>query len=104
MRRTRLRYIAGFACVTIMIVLGIKLSSQSRRLNSDDILRLASVAANAKVTYGESQQQFAELRLPEGKGPFPVVVLIHGGCWIQYADTTYTAPLSSALVREGWAT
>ena len=33
-----------------------------------------------------------------------MVVVIHGGCWIQYADTSYTAPLASALVKEGWAT
>lgn len=104
MRRMRLRYVGGYACVAIVLVLGMKLLSQSRRLNTDDILGLASAAPNAKVSYGAASQQYAELRLPAGKGPFPVVVVIHGGCWVQYADTAYTAALASALVKEGWAT
>ena len=27
----------------------------------------------------------------KGEGPLPVVVLIHGGCWVSYADAGYTA-------------
>jgi hypothetical protein len=48
--------------------------------------------------------QFADLRLPTGRGPFPVVVVLHSGCWAEYADVTYTANLATALTREGWAT
>jgi len=74
------------------------------RLNSNDILKLPSQPPAAKVSYGPASQQYAELRLPAGKGPFPVVVVIHGGCWIQYATTEYTSHLASALTKEGWAT
>ena len=35
----------------------------------------------AKVAYGPGPQQFAELWLPDGPGPHPLVVMIHGGCW-----------------------
>ena len=49
--------------------------------------------------------QFGELRLPKGKRPHPVAVVIHGGCWISvFADLQLTAPLSSALTRSGIAT
>jgi acetyl esterase/lipase len=34
-----------------------------------------------RIPYGKEALQFVELWLPEGKGPFPVVLLVHGGCW-----------------------
>jgi acetyl esterase/lipase len=69
-----------------------------------DIANLPSRAPDAKVAYGPAPQQFAELRLPPGKGPFPVVAILHGGCWIDYADAGYTAHLATELAREGFAT
>jgi acetyl esterase/lipase len=36
---------------------------------------------DAKIAYGPSPEQFAELWLPKGRGPFPVALMIHGGCW-----------------------
>ena len=58
----------------------------------------------AKISYGAAPQQFAELRIPAGKGPFPVIGVFHGGCYGDFADASYTAPIASALTREGWAT
>lgn len=37
--------------------------------------------ATAKLSYGPLPQQFGELWLPDGAGPHPLVVLVHGGCW-----------------------
>jgi len=37
--------------------------------------------ADAHIAYGADPNQFGDLWLPSGKGPFAVVVLIHGGCW-----------------------
>ncbi|GJD78456.1 alpha/beta hydrolase [Methylobacterium gregans] len=36
---------------------------------------------NLQVTYGEAPAQGVDVFLPEGHGPHPVAVLIHGGCW-----------------------
>ena len=46
-----------------------------------DLLARPREKADAKIAYGTDANQFGELWLPSGKGPFPVVVLIHGGCW-----------------------
>ena len=35
----------------------------------------------ARISYGPGAQQIGELWLPDGAGPHPLVVLIHGGCW-----------------------
>lgn len=50
-------------------------------ISFSDLLARPRAAADAKVAYGPGPQQFGELWLPTGKGPFPVVVLVHGGCW-----------------------
>lgn len=53
----------------------------------------------------ESPHQFGELRMPPGKGPFPVAVLIHGGCWISgFGSTKNMAPLATWLTEHGVAT
>jgi acetyl esterase/lipase len=53
--------------------------------------------------YGPGEHRFAELRLPEGRGPFPVAAVIHGGCWLSIADLTYMHAFSEALLDRGWA-
>lgn len=60
--------------------------------------------ADARITYGSAPQQFAELRVPSGRGPHPVVMLIHGGCWRAAYDVAHVAGLAEALRREGFAT
>lgn len=55
--------------------------------------------------YGTDPLQRGELRLPHGKGPFPVAVLVHGGCWsATQGDLRDTAPLAAALAARGIAT
>jgi hypothetical protein len=49
--------------------------------------------------------QFGEFRLPAGIGPFPVAVVIHGGCWTSASATLRnTAALADALREAGIAT
>lgn len=38
-------------------------------------------AADARLVYGPEPKQFGDLRLPGGDGPFPLVVVVHGGGW-----------------------
>ena len=33
------------------------------------------------ISYGELPQQVADVWLPDGAGPHPVVLMVHGGCW-----------------------
>src|SRR4051812_43927901 len=37
--------------------------------------------ATARIAYGPDPLQIAEVWRPDGKGPFPTVLMIHGGCW-----------------------
>lgn len=57
------------------------------------------------IRYGNEPKQTADLRIPSGLGPFPVVVLIHGGCWnAAFGASTDLAPLADALTQRGIAT
>ena len=62
-------------------------------------------APAATLSYGPGSLQVGDLRLPAGKGPFPVVVLVHGGCWTKGFDTRAgVAALADALTKRGIAT
>jgi acetyl esterase/lipase len=59
----------------------------------------------ATVAYGSGSLQVADLRLPAGKGPFPVAVVIHGGCWRASVDNrSGIAAFADALTQRGIAT
>ncbi len=55
--------------------------------------------------YGADDLRSGQLRLPKGKGPFPVAVVIHGGCWSADFDTVNgIAGVADALTKRGVAT
>ena len=73
-------------------------------MTSRDLLALPQPPADQTVAYGDAPQQVAELRLPEGPGPHPVVVVIHGGCWQAPWGLDHVRSFCAALTAEGFAT
>ncbi len=59
--------------------------------------------APQRLAYGSHPDQFGELRLPEGDGPFPVVALLHGGFWRHQWTLDTLDGLSIDLARHGLA-
>ena len=47
----------------------------------DDLTARPAPKATARIAYGPDPLQVAEVWRPDGKGPFPTVLMIHGGCW-----------------------
>ncbi|HEX9035387.1 MAG TPA: alpha/beta hydrolase [Ktedonobacterales bacterium] len=60
----------------------------------------------ATLPYGDAPQQFGQLRLPDGAGPgpYPLVIVIHGGYWRARYDLAYFGATCGALARAGLAT
>jgi acetyl esterase/lipase len=73
------------------------------------VLELPSAEATAILKYGDDPLQFGELWLPSKQAPDPgsskqpVLVLIHGGCWLSEYNIDHSHALSSALVASGYA-
>ncbi|MDP3853975.1 alpha/beta hydrolase [Phenylobacterium sp.] len=51
-------------------------------ISFSDLLARPREPADARIAYGPLDLQFGELWLPTGPGPHPLVVMIHGGCWL----------------------
>jgi acetyl esterase/lipase len=61
------------------------------------------VAPRQRVPYGPAPDQFGQLWLPGGPGPYPVAVLIHGGCWRAPYALDLMEPLAADLAGRGIA-
>lgn len=83
--------------------------AQAQRLRPADVDKLSAAPPVLTEAYGSEPAQVAELRLPDaarfGPGPYPVVIVIHGGCWWKgFATRQNTAALASRLTERGFAT
>ncbi len=56
-----------------------------------------------RLNYGPHPSQWAELFVPTGDGPFPVVVVIHGGFWKEAYGAELGVPLAEDLAAAGVA-
>ena len=56
----------------------------------------------ADLAYGESARERLDLFLPQGGGPFPLVVFFHGGGWTRHAKEKFSFP-APAFVEHGIA-
>ncbi len=70
----------------------------------EEALGLPRAEPDHRIDYGPEDLNFGELRLPDGPGPFPVVMVIHGGCWLAEYDLGYMSSLADRLAGEGFAT
>jgi acetyl esterase/lipase len=69
-----------------------------------DYMALTGPAPTAHIAYGPAPSQYAELFLPPGGGPFPVAVLVHGGCWTAgFGGITQLRNMAAALTQRGIA-
>jgi acetyl esterase/lipase len=83
----------------------VKAQGQQRKVMTvGELLALKQVEADFVIPYGGEPLQFGELRLPEGEGPYPVVVIIHGGCWMSAYGLSHISPLAGAITGLGYAT
>jgi acetyl esterase/lipase len=65
------------------------------------VLDRTSLPFDMRTRYGNDPNQFAELRFPNGKGPFPMLFVVHGGFWQSLYDLSHIEHLCAAFTSEG---
>jgi len=104
---------AGRSASGLVLALPLLLSSYLRGQSTNplELIKQPTPPATDQITYGKDPLQFGELRVPPRSGPFPVAILVHGGCWSAKlkglpADVTsfeLLRPIASALADAGIA-
>jgi len=93
-----------FSSLLLALVLGVVSSAHAAPMKLDDYLALRGPAPTAKLAYGPATSQYAELFVPPGAGPFPVAVLVHGGCWnSKFGGILQFRNMAGALAARGIA-
>ena len=73
--------------------------------NANILNTIGASVPTARVAYGsESDAQYGDLRVPDGPGPFPVAMLVHGGCWDNLGSINNFGPIADWLKARGVAT
>lgn len=68
------------------------------------IFNTPAAPPTVRLAYGPEEPQFGDLRLPPGDGPFPVIIIIHGGFWRARFDLEFMGHFAQALTDKGFAT
>ncbi len=56
------------------------MAEPAKLMTWDDLSALPRPVASHSIRWGEGVTDVVDLWLPEGAGPHPVVVMVHGGC------------------------
>ena len=80
-------------------------SAAQELLDPGDLVQMAATVEEPteRLSYGDDPLQDGLLRLPEGDGPHPLVIAVHGGCYLSMFDIEHFAPFEQALTDEGYA-
>jgi len=90
--------------LTVLLGCALHLPATAAPMKLADYLALSGPQPSATVRYGAAPSQYAELFVPAGSGPFPVAVLVHGGCWTkEFGGITQLRNMAGALAARGIA-
>ena len=69
-----------------------------------DLLERPRPLPSATISYGSNPLQVIDLWQPDGAGPHPVVLMVHGGCWqTEIADRRIMNWIADDLRQRGYA-
>ncbi len=97
---------ARIACLLLVSVLlaACAMTEPRQAATWDQVISQSAGETDYRYAYGSADDTYGELRLPKGPGPWPVMVVIHGGCWLDAYSLDHIRPLAEAITALGYAT
>ena len=97
------RWLASATAATLTFFAAMN-AMAAKPMTLEQYMALSGPEPNARIAYGSAPSQYVELFMPPGDGPFPVVVLIHGGCWVkEFQGIVQMRNIAGALIQRGIA-
>jgi len=91
-------------CAIAASTLAIAAAPPAHLLKMSELTSRPRPAPTATVAYGSDPLQVVDVWLPKGRGPYPTVLMIHGGCWqTDIADRHLMDWAADDLRRRGFA-
>jgi acetyl esterase/lipase len=99
--------------LSVLMTSLIVLVAGAQSVSPPALLKQEVAQADHRLHYAPGELHFGELRLPKtGKSPYPVVMLVHGGCWANElprldrrgVSLDLLRPMAAALADAGIAT
>jgi len=87
----------------LLLILSPGLAQGQELLSAADVMAWEAPAPDHVISYGPDPLQFGHLRLPAGEGPHPVLVFIHGGCWLSAYTIDHVGLLEQGFADAGYA-
>ncbi|WP_158091783.1 alpha/beta hydrolase [Idiomarina sp. A28L] len=79
-------------------------SANADQVSFQDVLDRSTASPDTIIRYGAAEPQFIELYLPAGvQEPAPLVVFVHGGCWLNSFDVEHGRGLAEGVRNAGFA-
>lgn len=97
---------AGLAFLPLFAITVATMTTEKSQalLTWPDLLGRPRPAPDATIAYGGDASQNVDVWLPSGDGPFPIVLMVHGGCWTtSIADRNLMNWIADDLRGEGVA-
>ncbi len=92
------------ACAAVLTAIAFLPLGASGSASYKELLARPRNSVDQHIAYGKGALQYGDLYLPKGEGVHPVVVLIHGGCWLaELPGPELMDPMAGALRDHGYA-
>ena len=88
--------------IMIYFVTSINLAVMGQ-ISFNQILELPYQAPDQTIAYGDSEYQHIEYWQSSTDGATQLVILIHGGCWLNAYSASHIRPIASKLQEHGYA-